>query len=355
MGLGKWMTRLVLATALICSASASLFDDFVKRFNRNYESAKERAFREEVFNRNMAFANAENAKKLPYKLGMTQFADYTEEEYRALLTYRPRSSIKGVPAPLRTHGAPAATDSLPDMVDWTTKGAVGEVKDQGQCGSCWAFSATGALEGAAALKNGKLVTLSEEMLLDCDKKDSGCQGGLMDNAFQFVKANGLCSEKSYPYKCADSNSISCMTSVCAFHYSCDKVIQPGELRGYVDVTMNSAAALQSAVAQQPVSVAIEADTRVFQHYTGGVITDTGCGRSLDHGVLAVGYGTSESGIDYWKVKNSWGADWGMEGYVLIERSDRKDGSSCGILEEPSYPVLKSEDLKSIDDEPTIVV
>jgi len=215
-------------------------------------------------------------------------------------------------------------------VDWTAKGVVTPVKNQGSCGSCWAFSTTGSVESNSAIKTGSLISLSEQELVDCSGSygNDGCDGGLMDYAFEYVKANGgLCTETDYAYTGVDGT---CKSSGCT-HYN--------PITGYTDVTQDSETSLETAVTNGPVSVAIEADQYAFQFYSSGVLTGT-CGTSLDHGVLAVGYGTT-NGQDYWKVKNSWGTSWGEAGYVLICRNCDKNGNAgeCGILEEPSYPTV----------------
>jgi len=208
-------------------------------------------------------------------------------------------------------------------LDWVSKGAVTGIKDQGQCGSCWAFSSTGSIEGAVFLKHGHLTSLSEQQLVDCStaQGNAGCQGGLMDSAFKYVQTNGLCTESAYPYTA--KNGV-CHSSSCA--PSADS-----KITGYKDVT-HTENALGAAVDLTPVSVAIEADQSGFQLYKSGVFCGT-CGTSLDHGVLAVGYG-DEGTTAYWKVKNSWGTSWGEQGYIRMCRNSNK----CGISNEPSYPL-----------------
>lgn len=281
-----------------------------------------------------------NAEKLPYQLGHNEFSHMSLDEFRDYMHLGLGRSDPIEPATF-IHEAPTNKASIPDSVDWSTQGAVTPVKDQGQCGSCWSFSATGALEGAYYLKNGNLKSYSEQHLVSCDTTDSGCNGGLMDNAFAWAKSNGgLCLESDYVYTSGTSGkSGSCEASSC----SKDTGIAP---KSYTDVQKFSDDAMMSALAQQPVSIAIEADQSAFQLYKSGVLT-AACGSRLDHGVLAVGYGTWTDGTDYYKVKNSWGASWGMDGYILLERGNTdninfrgQNAGQCGILSgPPSYPNL----------------
>ncbi|ETL90652.1 hypothetical protein L917_10703 [Phytophthora nicotianae] len=212
---------------------------------------------------------------------------------------------------------------VPESVDWQDKGGVTPVKNQGMCGSCWAFSTTGAVEGAAYVSSGKLVSLSEQELVDCDHNgDMGCNGGLMDHAFAWIEDHGgICSEDDYEYKAK--------AQVCR---DCEKVVK---VTGFQDVNPQDEHALKVAVSQQPVSVAIEADQKAFQFYKSGVFNLT-CGTRLDHGVLAVGYG-SDNGQKFWKVKNSWGSSWGENGYIRLAREENGPAGQCGIASVPSYP------------------
>jgi C1A family cysteine protease len=257
---------------------------------------------------------------------VNKFSDLTGEEFKALYAsgYRAQEKVsKNVNLTL-LHTPKAA---LPASVDWNAAGAVTPVKDQGQCGSCWAFSTTGSTEGAVFLATKTLLSFSEQQLVDCAgaEGNQGCNGGLMDYGFQYIIDNkGIGSEASYPYKAADG--------------TCKKVPSVATIKSFSDVPTNSETALMTAIVQQPVSVAVEADQASFQQYSGGVMT-AACGTNLDHGVLAVGYGTS-AGKDYYQVKNSWGADWGSKGYIMLGRGAQFNAGKgqCGIQMDPSYPV-----------------
>merc|ERR1711865_257169 len=254
----------------------SLFAKFQTVHSASYVSEDHASSKFAVFKDNVDFINDHNqnhADRLGYTVAINQFAELTANTLDE--------------------------SSTPASIDWTTKGAVTAVKNQGSCGSCWAFSTTGAIEGRNYIANGNLVSLSEQELVSCASSygNQGCNGGLMDDGFKFVEASGLETESSYSY---DGATATCSTSKEGTHNG----IAPGVVTGFKDVTSNSESQLAAAVAQGPVSVAIEADQSGFQFYKSGVFSGT-CGTALDHGVLAVGYGT-DSGTAYWKVKNSWG-------------------------------------------------
>jgi C1A family cysteine protease len=300
----------------------SMWLQFKGDYNKQYDSnGGDEQKRFEVFKANVDIIEEHNAKKLSYRLGVNEFTDLTWDEFSSThLGYAGKSSRLGEKAPFPLNITAAATES----VDWVDKGAVTPVKNQQRCGSCWAFSATGAIEGAYFVASGKLLSLSEEDLVQCVGGDHGCRGGLMDNAFNFVQKNGIASEADYPY-----------TSGGGYTGSCNGGLEhrPAvQITGHTDVPSGNENALKLAVSHQPVSVAIEADRSTFQHYRGGILDNPACGKQLDHGVLVVGYGT-DKGKDYWKVKNSWGGSWGEHGYIRMVRN--KD--QCGISSEPSYP------------------
>ncbi|KAI5433469.1 senescence-specific cysteine protease SAG39 [Lathyrus oleraceus] len=303
-------------------------EQWMNHYGKVYKDHQEKDKSLKTFSENVnyieAFNNANNNK--PYKLGINEFADLTNEEFVAS-----RNKFKGHMCSSITRTSNFKYENvtaIPSTVDWRKKGAVTPVKNQGQCGCCWAFSAVAATEGIHKLSTGKLISLSEQELVDCDTKgvDQGCEGGLMDDAFKFIIQNhGLDTEAEYPYQGVDGT---CNTNKAS--------IYAATITGYEDVPANNEQALQKAVANQPISVAIDASGSDFQFYKSGVFTGS-CGTELDHGVTAVGYGVSNDGTKYWLVKNSWGTDWGEQGYIMMERGVQAVEGLCGIAMQASYP------------------
>jgi len=263
---------------------------------------------------------------LGFTVAMNKFGDLDSIEFNHIYNGLIMSGAKRASSAQTYRHDPR--EKLAESVDWRTKGVVTAVKNQEQCGSCWAFSATGSMEGMTAIKNKKLVSLSEQELVDCSTSqgNEGCDGGLMDQAFQYVMDNnGIDTEESYSYEAEDGDCRANPQTIGA------------TIKNFTDVESQSEVALQSAISKLgPISVAIDASQSSFQFYSGGVYYESYCSETeLDHGVLAVGY-ASQSGSDYYIVKNSWGDDWGMEGYILMSRN--RD-NNCGIATMSSYPVV----------------
>jgi KDEL-tailed cysteine endopeptidase len=298
-------------------------------YGKNYNG--DESERQAIFEDNVAFILAENAQELSYTLDTNQFSDLTQDEFKSQYLTRKEAGASDSPS-LGVHeweGEPLLGD-----IDWKSNGAVTGIKDQKDCGGCWAFSATGALEGANFVANHKLVPLSEQQFLDCDTVDEGCGGGLEYDGWNFFKnkKEGICTETSYPFK-------NTRKSRCALS-SCTLGIQAGQIAG-INHVGKTANALKSALNKQPVSVGIEADQRAFQSYKRGVLKGA-CGKTLDHSVLAVGYGTDKVDGSYWKIKNSWGTTVGESGYYRIAR---EAGDKCGILDDASFPTVHTSSVE----------
>ena len=291
------------------------------------------------------FIRQVNYRNLTYSLGHNQFSGMDLDEFRRYLWDERLPKVVDTTFRERMVSSDSIdVSALPASVNWVSAGGVTPVKDQGQCGSCWSFSTTGALESAFFNKMGNLQSFSEQQLVDCDNlknggKDHGCNGGLMDNAFSWIGKNGgLCTEAAYPYVSGTTQTAGTCETKCS-------AVSGSKVSKFVDVTANSDSAMMTALAQQTVAIAIEADQREFQLYKSGVFTGA-CGTTLDHGVLTVGYGTM-SGTDYYLVKNSWGTTWGANGYIYLGRGINpetgapyhKGSGQCGMLGEASYPSL----------------
>jgi len=265
--------------------------------------------------------------KKTFTVRMNKFGDLTNAEFVQVNGFnKTRTMAQSNEA---SHFLAAANVKVPDSVDWRTQGYVTPIKDQGQCGSCWAFSAVASLEGQHFKASKKLVSLSEQNLVDCSRKfgNMGCDGGLMDQAFQYIKANqGIDTEESYTYTAQDGK--------CKFN----KATIGATCTGFTDLPSGDEDALMQAIATiGPISVAIDASQDSFQFYSSGIYSDENCSsEELDHGVTAVGYGTQGSGQDFYIVKNSWGTGWGDQGYIMMARNQ---DNMCGIATMASYPLV----------------
>lgn len=271
---------------------------------------------------NQLFIQEHNSKNLSYTVEENQFIDqnYTDEFFL---------SENHILLNNKTEFVDFELDHVPSKVDWRKNHKVSSVKNQERCGGCWAFSSSGAVESAWAIKNNVLYNLSQQELIDCssDYGNHGCGGGSMDLGFKYIIDNGLCTNLTYPYVAMNQD---CQTN-------CSSVVNISE---YEDLRPNDELNLQKGVAQQPVSVAIQGNKRSFQLYQSGIYSDLDCGTQLDHGVLVVGYGEdTELDMKYWIIKNSWGNQWGENGYIRIQRDIEDNRGLCGLAMAPSIPIV----------------
>jgi len=336
----KYIASLALLVCLVSVASGYIvggsvnaeldgqWENFKVTHNKQYDSQFE-FVRRLIWESNLKYIQRHNLEYdngvHSYSLGMNVFGDLTFEEFKA--AYLGAKLVRRNNTAATTYLSPENVKDLPDSVDWRTKGYVTGVKNQAQCGSCWAFSATGSLEGQYFRKTGTLESFSEQQLVDCsgDFGNMGCNGGLMDQAFDYIQKFGIERESAYPYTARDGQC----------HYDASKVVT--KVTGHVDIPTGNEAKLKEAVATVgPVSVAIDASHLSFQFYRSGVYNERSCSSSqLDHGVLAAGYGTEDNKA-YWLVKNSWGATWGQKGYIFMSRDKN---NQCGIATAASYPLV----------------
>jgi len=343
LGLAILLNILLVECSIPDMLKLHLWNKFKKSNGKQYLSEEHEQLRFEIFKKNLDLIEKHNNEYSmgmhSYTLGVNHFADWTFQEFREKMLGTRMNMTHNKQGSSGTFMKLPENVKVPDSVDWRELGAVTPVKNQGQCGSCWAFSTTGSLEAAHYRLTKKLVSLSEQQLVDCSGKyhNQGCNGGLMDNAFQYVKDNGgLDTEDSYPYH---AHAEKC-------HFK--KQTVGSKCSGFIDVKSGDEEALKQAIATAgPVSVAIDATEDKFMLYKEGIFVDDGCANGpddLDHGVLVVGYGTNETmrgdgPSDYWIVKNSWGPEWGESGYV---RMARNFNNMCGVATAGSYPLVKDE-------------
>ncbi|KAJ1376910.1 Peptidase C1A, papain C-terminal [Sesbania bispinosa] len=311
------------------SSIAKQHDEWMASFGRVYADDAEKARRQQIFKDNLDFIQKHNNQaNKGYNLSLNSYADLTNKEFLAYYTgalYKPPTQFGSSKTNNIFAHQNVSLSDIESSLDWRKKGAVNEIKNQHRCGSCWAFSAVAAVEGITKIKSGKLISLSEQQLVDCASED-GCGGSLPEKAFDYIaQSQGLASEAEYPYKGTDGTCN-------------DEMINPAaKISGYEQVPSQSEEDLLKAVAKQPVSVAIDASGRAFQFYNGGLFSGE-CGTQLNHAVTLIGYG-EETNVKYWLVRNSWGKDWGEGGYIKMQRDVGSPEGLCGITLQASYPTV----------------
>ena len=315
----------VIGAASAIDSNAFGYLNHIAMFRREIATEQEFNMRMNRFNEVDAFVQKHNASNASYTAGHNQFSDWSFAEYKAIMGYRRAEGSRKAPTTLYTTANASS-------VNWVEAGAVTPVKDQGSCGSCWAFSSTGSLEGAHYVATGDLLSFSEQQLVDCAFLSYGnlaCNGGLQDNAYNYLEdGHNMELESDYTYFSGTTRS----KGTCA--YDATKAVNV-TVTDYTAVTVNNVDQMKAGLTQQPLAIAIEADQMCFQTYSSGVFDNDACGTNLDHAVLAVGYG-SENGQEYWLVKNSWNTTWGDEGYIKIAITGN-DAGICGVQSDPEFP------------------
>lgn len=317
----KSFVAAALATAVSADMISQKFMEYVITHGKSYTTVEEFLMRKHLFAAADAQIEAINAEGNNFTLGHNKFSTFTKSEYSQLLGYVP--AIGGLKAS-KHHTAHKNGSYTP--VDWRDSGAVTPIKDQGQCGSCWTFSSTGALEGAHQIASGELLSFSEQQLVDCARFIAfGCNGGNESTAFNYLESHAAMSEDAYPYTAVD-------TADCLYDAADTTGIMVSD---WSAITPDSVDALKESLTHGPTSVNIDAESVVFQLYSGGVLDSSRCGTGIDHAVLAVGWGVDDTAGEYWIVKNSWGTTWGDEGYVKIAAVDGI--GICGVQSGPFRP------------------
>lgn len=359
----------VLLTTSVAAISdadpQSAFEEWVKKYKKHYASEEEKARKRDIFYQNNQFIQDHNAKlDKTFTMGNNFYSDMTHEEFLGkfglnrdlpsrddesdvivngkkidfAVTEKDEEATKKTRKERNLIRGTRKLDDLPDSVNWKEEGVVTSVKDQKSCGSCWAFAALAAVESAKILYGDTIESdTAEQELVDCDDNlDEGCNGGWYDWAWRYmIQTDGIASEEDYPYTATNGE--------CLLEEEGIEKMEGTQLEKYVILEPFSTKALMEGLVINPVAVAINASSMSFQFYSSGVISDD-CSTSVNHALLAVGYGTTEDGEEYWYLKNSWGEFWGDSGYVKLARDSSDEGEGvkgqCGILEYPMYPVMQ---------------